>query len=74
MFSAAPHRMMFLPGALQTVLVMLFWLVELLGRAGWWPPLPLVLSSTWAHVFLMLFGVFAFVFWCNLVENELAFL
>lgn len=59
-FVAAPHRMMFLPGVLQTVMVMLFWLTELLGRVGWWPPLPLVLSSTWAHVFLMLFGLFPF--------------
>ncbi len=59
-FSAAPHRMMFLAGAVQTVLVMLFWLAELLGRAGWLPALPLALPSTWAHVFLMLFGLFPF--------------
>ena len=52
--------MMFLPGALQTVLIMLFWLVELLGCAGWWPPLPLVLPATWAHVYLMLFGLFPY--------------
>lgn len=52
--------MMFLAGALQTVLVMLLWLAELLARAGWWPSLPLVLASTWAHVFLMLFGLFPF--------------
>ena len=58
--TAAPHRMMFLSGVLQTVLVMLFWLAELLGRTGWWAPLPLVLSSTSAHVFLMLFGLFPF--------------
>jgi hypothetical protein len=44
-FAAAPHRMMFLPGVLQAVMVMLFWLAELLGRLGWWPPLPLVLAS-----------------------------
>ncbi|MEW6330653.1 MAG: NnrS family protein [Pseudomonadota bacterium] len=59
-FAAAPHRMMFLPGAIQTVLIMLFWLAELLARAGWWNPLPLVLSSTSAHMFLMLFGLFPF--------------
>ena len=51
---------MFLAGALQTVLVMLLWLAELLARTGWWPPLPFVLSSTLAHVFLMLFGLFPF--------------
>lgn len=59
-FAAAPHRMMFLPGVFQTVTIMLFWLAELLGRLGWWPPLPLVLSSASAHVFLMLFGLFPF--------------
>ena len=52
--------MMFLAGAIQTVLAMCLWLAELLGRTGLWPPLPLVLSSTWAHVFLMLFGLFPF--------------
>ncbi len=60
MLAAAPHRMMFLAGAVQTVLVMLFWLAELLGRAGWLPALPFALPSTWAHVFLMLFGLFPF--------------
>jgi uncharacterized protein involved in response to NO len=59
-FAAAPHRMMFLPGALQTVLIMLFWIAELLARVGWSDPLPLVLSSTSAHMFLMLFGLFPF--------------
>lgn len=59
-FAAAPHRMMFLPGVLQAVMVMLFWLAELLGRLGWWPPLPLVLASVPVHVFLMLFGLFPF--------------
>ncbi|MCR4346667.1 MAG: NnrS family protein [Sulfuricaulis sp.] len=59
-FTAAPHRMMFLPGALQTVLIMLFWLAELLARAGWSEPLRLVLPSISAHVFLMLFGLFPY--------------
>ncbi len=59
-FSAAPHRMLFLPGAAQAVLVMLFWLAELLGRTGSVPLPTLVLTSTWAHVFLMLFGLFPF--------------
>ena len=59
-FSAAPHRMMFFAGAVQTVLVMCLWLAELLGRAGLWPSLPLVIAATWAHVFLMLFGLFPF--------------
>lgn len=59
-FSAAPHRMMFLPGALQTVLVMAFWLAELLGRTGLWSLPPLALPPVWVHVFLMLFGLFPF--------------
>ena len=58
--AAAPHRPMFLLGALQLVLVMLFWLAELAGRAGLSAPLPLTLYSTWAHVFLMVYGVFPF--------------
>ena len=59
-FAAAPHRMLFLPGALQTLLVMLLWLAELLARAGWGAPLPLAIPSAWAHAFLMLFGLFPF--------------
>ena len=59
-FAAAPHRMMFFAGALQVILVMGLWLVELAGRAGWWPTLSLAVAPTWAHMYLMLFGVFPF--------------
>ena len=59
-FTAAPHRMMFFAGALQIILVMGLWLVELAGRAGWWPTLSLAMAPTWAHMYLMLFGVFPF--------------
>ncbi|MCR4302300.1 MAG: NnrS family protein [Sulfuricaulis sp.] len=59
-FTAAPHRTMFLPGVLQSVLIMLFWFAELLGRVGWIPPLLLALPATQVHVFLMLFGLFPF--------------
>lgn len=59
-FSAAPHRMMFFAGTLQVILVMGLWLVELAGRAGWWPTPSLAVAPTWAHMFLMLFGVFPF--------------
>ncbi|MHB8535259.1 MAG: NnrS family protein [Sulfuricaulis sp.] len=59
-FSAAPHRMLFLPGAAQAVLVMLLWLAELLGRAGIVPLPPMVLAPAWAHAYLMLFGLFPF--------------
>jgi uncharacterized protein involved in response to NO len=60
-FTSAPHRVMFFAGALQTALVMLLWLAELLGRAAlWWPTLPMVLPSMLVHTFLMLYGVFPF--------------
>jgi uncharacterized protein involved in response to NO len=59
-FSAAPHRMMFFAGALQVILVMGLWLLELAGRAGWWPTLSLAVAPIWAHMFLMLYGVFPF--------------
>jgi uncharacterized protein involved in response to NO len=58
--AAAPHRMMFLAGAVQAVVVMGFWLMELLGRAGAWPSLSLMLAPVWAHAFLMLYGLFPF--------------
>ena len=59
-FSAAPHRMMFFAGTLQINLVMGLWLLELAGRAGWWPVLSLTVAPVWAHLFLMLYGVFPF--------------
>jgi uncharacterized protein involved in response to NO len=59
-FSAAPHRMLFLAGAIQAIVVMAFWLAELLGRAGLWPSLPAVVAPAWAHAFLMLYGLFPF--------------
>jgi uncharacterized protein involved in response to NO len=59
-FTAAPHRMMFFAGTLQVILVMSLWLVELAARAGWWPTLSLAVAPVWAHMFLMLFGVFPF--------------
>lgn len=58
--AAAPHRMMFLAGALQTLLTMLLWLGELAGRQ--WPALamPLRLAPMHAHLLLMLYGVFPY--------------
>ena len=59
-FAAAPHRMLFLAGVAQTLLVMLVWLVELAGRL--WPGLavPLSIAPVHAHSFLMLFGIFPY--------------
>ena len=59
-FASAPHRMLFFAGALQTALVMVLWLAELLGRTGLTPLLPLVIASTSAHTFLMVYGLFPF--------------
>ena len=60
-FSAAPHRMMFLFGAVQGLVAIAWWQIELLGRytPGWLPP-AWVIPATWAHGFLMIYGFFPF--------------
>jgi uncharacterized protein involved in response to NO len=59
--TAAPHRMTFCIGVVQTVAVMALWLVELGGRyPSWWPVLPTTAPMTQIHAFLMLYGVFPF--------------
>lgn len=58
---AAPHRVMFLAGGLQLVATILFWTIELAGRyTAWYAPLNTTVLPTWAHAFLMLFGLFPF--------------
>ncbi|MFP4080018.1 MAG: NnrS family protein [Ectothiorhodospira sp.] len=60
-YSAAPHRMMFLPGMAQLVLVMIYWMAELAGRyTAWWSPLSLNVPGFAIHPFLMLYGIFPF--------------
>jgi len=60
-FTAAPHRVMFFGGALQALLVMLWWLFELLARYGIagtaqeWPVAPSAI-----HAYLMIYGLFPF--------------
>lgn len=58
---AAPHRLFFFAGVVQLVVTMLFWLAVL---GGWYIPalpiIPLAISGTPAHAFLMLFGLFTF--------------
>lgn len=62
-FTAAPHRVMFFGGAVQTLLVMLWWLFELSTRylfPEWtvaWPLFP-----TAIHSWLLLFGMLPFFF------------
>jgi len=58
--TAAPHRPLFLAGATQLVLVILIWSMELLGRLQPDLHLPLAVSATAAHGFLMLYGIFPF--------------
>ncbi|MBI5612545.1 MAG: NnrS family protein [Gammaproteobacteria bacterium] len=59
--AAAPHRMLFLPGAVQLLVVMLVWLIELGGRsAGLGPVWQWSLPAGQAHAFLMIYGVFPF--------------
>ena len=59
--SAAPHRSLFLVGALQGVLTLFWWVFDLVGRyaiagsATTWSIVP-----TWAHAFLMIYGFFPF--------------
>jgi uncharacterized protein involved in response to NO len=58
-YTAAPHRVMFLPGALQGVLTMLWWLFDLESRrvgGGGLGSLP----GPAVHVWLMLYGFFPF--------------
>lgn len=60
-FTAAPHRVMFFGGALQTIAVISWWFIELVTRnevAGHhiaWSIMPNA-----AHIYLMVFGMFLF--------------
>lgn len=59
--SAAPHRLLFFGGLLQLIMTIAWWSIELAGRyTDWWPPLPTVIPSGWAHAILMLYGLFPF--------------
>lgn len=62
-FFAAPHRVMFLSGAVQALAVMVFWSVEVGGRyAGLWPvpgwPLLTLFPPPLLHALLISCGVF----------------
>lgn len=59
-FKAAPHRMMFFNGAVQTILPMLLWCWELLVRNHLVPLLPLQIPANSFHLFVMLYGVVTF--------------
>ena len=59
-FSSAPHRMLFFAGVLQTLVVMAFWLAELIGRTLPGGAAMLSLAPFHAHGFLMIYGIFPF--------------
>lgn len=60
-FTAAPHRAMFLGGAVQGVAVMGWWLLDLLGRYGaFYPALQWSVAPIWGHAYLMMYAFFPF--------------
>ena len=63
-FFVAPHRVMFLSGAVQALAAMAFWSLELGGRSGLWPapawPLLMILPASLLHALLVSCGVFPF--------------
>lgn len=60
-FSAAPHRMMMFGGAVQLVLTLLYWGIDLFGRyTSLWPAPVSVVPGMFSHAFLMLYTVFPF--------------
>jgi len=58
-YTASPHRVMFLPGALQGVLAMLWWLIDLESRRAGGAGLS-TLPGPALHMWLMLYGFFPF--------------
>lgn len=58
-YLSMPHHAMFTVGALQAVLATLWWLIDLCGRyGGWYAPVTWSVPPAWAHLFLMVFGLF----------------
>lgn len=60
-YTAAPHRVLFLPGAIQGVIAMLWWLIDLESRlAGGEGLVSQGLPAPLLHGWLMVFGFFPF--------------
>ena len=60
-FTAAPHRVFFLAGAMQGIVALLWWTFDLMARyLGVFTPAAWVVPSIWGHAFLMLYGFFPF--------------
>ena len=58
--AAAPHRLLFLAGTIQTLLAMLWWGLSLESRFGNGLLVPPAMNPSAAHGWLMLYGVFPF--------------
>ncbi|GJL75026.1 NnrS family protein [Nitrosomonas sp.] len=59
--TAAPHRSLFLAGALQGVFTLVWWLYDLAGRYAVFGTLSIwSIAPTWAHAFLMIYAFFPF--------------
>lgn len=57
----APHRIMFLGGAVQALAALVWWFVDLGARyGGWFPGLQWSVPAPWAHAWLLVFGLFPF--------------
>ncbi len=60
-FSAAPHRIFFFSGAIQLILPLHLWCIELTGLyTRLWSPIETVIPTTWAHGFVMIYAIFIF--------------
>lgn len=60
-FTAAPHRVMFFGGSLQTLAAMIWWLTELATRYGViGQPVSWTIAPSAAHAWLMIYGLFPF--------------
>lgn len=59
-FTAAPHRVMFFGGAVQTLATMLWWLIDLTSRYGFGHPIEWAIPPSAAHAYLMIYGMFPF--------------
>lgn len=58
-WTSAPHRVLFLPGALQLVATISVMAWEIGGRSlGWWSAPPWTIPPAWGHAWLMLFALF----------------
>lgn len=60
-FFSAPHRVMFMAGAVQSILTIALWSFDLGARyAGLYAPLAWPLPPVWLHSLLMIYGLFSF--------------